>query len=135
EHYGFVLRLAGLFSPVWPMFRSRWLWLCLTVLLWSAPAQAQEFFGAIALGKNSSRFGYSYDWKTPSQASQRALQECGSPDCQVVVSFNGGCGAVAESAGRTGVGTGKTRALAEQAALKLCNEPTCKVTVWACNSQ
>ncbi|APB33462.1 hypothetical protein GlitD10_1142 [Gloeomargarita lithophora Alchichica-D10] len=117
------------------MLRPHWFWLLLPTVLWSLPAQAQESFGAIALGKNSSRFGYSYDWKNSSQATQRALRECGSPDCQVVLTFNNGCGAVAESANRTGVGTGKTRNLAEQAALKLCNEPGCKVTVWACNSR
>ncbi|MEN9215723.1 MAG: DUF4189 domain-containing protein [Gloeomargarita sp. HHBFW_bins_162] len=117
------------------MVRLHWFGFLLPVVLWSSPAYAQDAHGAIALGKNSTRFGFSYDWKTPTQAAQRALQECGSPDCQVVLSFNGGCGAVAESATRTGVGTGKTRALAEQAALKLCNEPTCKVTVWACNSK
>ncbi len=117
------------------MLRPHWCWLLLPLSLWSLPAQAQEPFGAIALGKQSSRFGYSYDWQTSSQASQRALQECGSPDCRVVLTFNGGCGAVAEGANRTGFGTGKNRDLAEQAARKLCDEASCKVTVWACNSR
>ncbi|WP_247215656.1 DUF4189 domain-containing protein [Synechococcus sp. C9] len=117
------------------MFRRRWFWIVLPLSLWCLPAHAQEAFGAIALSKQSSRFGYSYDWQSPSQASQKALQECGSADCRVVLTFNRGCGAVAEGVNRSGLGTGKTRNLAEQAALQLCNDPSCKITVWACNSR
>jgi hypothetical protein len=115
--------------------QSLWLWCLLSLVVWSWPAQAQELFGAIALGRKSDRFGYSYDWQNPTQANQKALRECGSPDCQVVLTFHGGCGAVAEGPSRTGLGTGKTRSLAEQAALQVCNEPGCRVTVWACNSR
>ncbi len=117
------------------MVRACWFWCLLPLVLWSVPAQAQELFGAIALSRTSNRFGYSYDWPSSAQATQRALQECGSPDCQVVLTFGGGCGAVAEGPNRTGLGTGKTRALAEQAALQVCREPGCRVTVWACNSR
>ncbi|MEN9206676.1 MAG: DUF4189 domain-containing protein [Gloeomargarita sp. GMQP_bins_120] len=110
-----------------------WWGAVIPLLLLAGPAYAREPVGAIAIGSRG-RFGYSYDWSNAVQANQRALQECGSPDCRVVLTFNGGCGAIAEGQGRLGTGTGKTRQLAEQAALKMCNDPTCQVTVWACNS-
>ncbi|MCS6782001.1 MAG: DUF4189 domain-containing protein [Gloeomargarita sp. SKYBB_i_bin120] len=114
------------------MKRQVWFGVGILLLVGAGPVYARDQVGAIAIGKG--RFGYSYDWSTPSQAQQRALQECGSPDCKVVLTFSGGCGAVAEGQGRIGIGTGKTRQLAEQAAIKVCNDPTCQVTVWACNS-
>ncbi|MCS6783427.1 MAG: DUF4189 domain-containing protein [Chloroherpetonaceae bacterium] len=115
------------------MGRRMWLMALLPLVVWAGPAYAREQVGAIAIGSRG-RFGYSYDWSNAVQANQRALQECGSPDCKVVLTFSGGCGALAEGQNRLGTGTGKTRQQAEQAAMKLCNDPTCRVTVWACNS-
>ena len=52
-------------------------------------------FGAIAYGATTGRWGYSNDYSSQAQASQRAVKECGQPDCVVRVWFRDECGALA----------------------------------------
>ncbi|QIS05083.1 DUF4189 domain-containing protein [Nocardia brasiliensis] len=69
----------------------------------SAPAaQAKPYnYGAIALSTSTGLIGYSYDYPDSSSAQARAVRSCGARDCETVVWFANGCGAVAYS-NRTG---------------------------------
>lgn len=57
-------------------------------------------YGAIALSSSTGLIGYSYDYTELAGAKARALRGCGAADCELVVWFANGCGAVAYS-GRT----------------------------------
>ncbi|WP_167837553.1 DUF4189 domain-containing protein [Nocardia altamirensis] len=72
-------------------------------LAFSAPAaQAAPYnYGAIALSTSTGLIGYSYDYPDSAAAQSRAVRQCGAGDCQSVVWFANGCGAVAYSS-RTG---------------------------------
>lgn len=62
--------------------------------------------GALAIDSNQgSQYGFAHGYPNTSQASQRALNECGG-GCQVVETFNSGCGAYAadQSRGSTAYG-------------------------------
>ncbi len=65
----------------------------------TAPAaQAAPYnYGAIALSTSTGLIGYSYDYPDSSSAKARAVRSCGAGDCEVVVWFANGCGAVAYS--------------------------------------
>lgn len=55
--------------------------------------------GSIAYGVGGGRFGMSNDYSSREAAEERALRECGSRDCEVVVSFKNECAAVATGDG------------------------------------
>ena len=56
-------------------------------------------FGAIAFSGSTGGFGYSFDYRTKSQAEARALRECAARakkrDCRILVWFRNQCGALA----------------------------------------
>jgi serine/threonine-protein kinase len=98
-------------------------------------------YGAIAYGKSSLRYGYSFDAGSRYDAESRALSECGAADCAVVVWFVNACGALARSThGQIGWGWAATREQAESIALGYCEKESggrypCSVLVWACTSR
>jgi serine/threonine-protein kinase len=57
-------------------------------------------YGAIAYSWRTGAYGYGYNYPTRSSAERRALNECGSLDCRVVVWVRNACAALAEN--RTG---------------------------------
>jgi hypothetical protein len=83
-------------------------------------------------------WGYSYDQLTEDPAKQAATAKCGS--CTVRLSWNQGCGALAQSTANKsvmGTGTGSNRAAAEGAAKAEClskGAGPCNIAVYACNS-
>lgn len=93
---------------------------------------------AIAYDDKTGGWGYSFDQLTEDLAKQGATSKCGT--CSVRVSWNQGCGALAESSTKKGVmgtGVGSNRVAAEGAARSECASKgggTCKVLIWACNS-
>jgi hypothetical protein len=61
----------------------------------AAPADAG--YGAIAYDQNSGKEGASWNQKTPAEANELALKECGSAECRVHPVEPKGCGALAMS--------------------------------------
>jgi hypothetical protein len=88
---------------------------------------ANDYYGAIARSQSTGSHGYSYDYATRNAAETRALRECesysGTGDCQVLVWFSNGCGALAEANnGAAGSGWGTDVDLAEYYAMESCQE-------------
>lgn len=83
-------------------------------------------------------WGYSFDQLTEDLAKKKATEKC--PTCAVKLTWNQGCGALAQSESKKDVlttGLGTTRTLAEGAAKTDCvakGGGTCKVLIYACNS-
>ena len=92
--------------------------------------------GAIALQRDTGRFGYAYAATTSRAAKLEALKQCADPRCEVVVSFSNACGALARKPARGPKGyfaaKGATRQEAEAKALRLCAAGDCAITAWAC---
>lgn len=94
---------------------------------------------AIAYDENTGGWGYSFDQLTADLAKQAATSKC--PTCTVRLTWNQGCGALAQSTTKKNLmtaATGTTRTAAEGAAKVDCVSKgggTCNVVVWACNSK
>ncbi|WP_159080625.1 DUF4189 domain-containing protein [Nocardia suismassiliense] len=103
----------------------------------SAPtAQAKAYnYGAIALSTSTGLIGYSYDYPDSSSAQARAVRSCGASDCETVVWFANGCGAVSYS-NRTGNYSwayAASRGRAQSKALSL-NNSDAYIVHWNCTS-
>ncbi len=105
-------------------------------------ASTIEAAGAIAVGR-CDRHGYAYDYSAMSGARARAMAECaenGDTTCEVVVTFNGACGAFAVDGdcGARGWGWAQNRRGAERIALAQCAKfggAACTIRRWVCESQ
>jgi hypothetical protein len=102
----------------------------------TVPAAAAEggkkgSHGAIAINRDSRAVGYAYDFKSAQDAKREALARCGEKQCEVVVTFRGGCAAVARSGKRLVTAAGATRDEAETKATRKCGKD-CAVLAWAC---
>ena len=89
-------------------------------------------YGAIALERESGRFGYAYNSATSRAAKIEALNHCADPRCEVMASFRNACGALARGAKQYFPATGATRPEAESKARRLCAAKDCEVVTWAC---
>lgn len=93
---------------------------------------------AIAFDEKTGGWGYSHDQLTPDLATSAATSKCGS--CTVRLTWNQGCGALAQSTTNKALMTtalGDTRLAAEGAATADCvakGGGTCKILVYSCNS-
>ena len=87
--------------------------------------------GAIAVNRDSKAVGYAHDFKSARDANREALARCGEKQCEVVVTFRGGCAAVTRSGKRISTATGNTRDEAETKATRKCGKD-CAVLAWAC---
>jgi len=105
----------------------------------TTPEPPPPSYGAIAYGRSSRAFGFSYRWPSQAKAERVALQNCAEhgDDCEIMVWFEHNCGAVAAGSGTSafwGLGDGDGRARA--AALGKCREEegeACKIKVSACS--
>jgi hypothetical protein len=97
-------------------------------------------FGAIAYGRHSGAWGYSYNWDTQKEAEENALAQCkknDGPDCEVMVWYQRECGAVASADGDKaywGIGDGGGAAGAN--ALASCKKDggkNCDIQVEKCS--
>ncbi len=102
----------------------------------SAPAHS---YGAIAYGRKSGAWGYSFHWDNRAKAQSVAMKNCAqqAQDCEVTVWFDRKCGAVAADAGPTafwgiGDGAGQARAAALNECMK-AGSKGCKVQVSQCS--
>lgn len=94
---------------------------------------------AIAFDEKNGGWGYSFDQLTEELAKKAATEKC--PSCTVRLTWNQGCGALAQSEKKRDVmttATGSTRAAAEGEAKTSCMSAAgggiCKVLIYACNS-
>jgi len=95
-------------------------------------------FGSIAYSKSTGHWGYSYGYGDPTSANLGARNYCGKDDCEVMVVFWNGCGALAKGRnGGMGWGTAGSRSGAESQALQECNsiDSDCEVICWACSGR
>lgn len=102
-------------------------------------------YGALAIDAlQGDRWGWAVDYPTPEGAFSRAMEECGTNTCFVVMTFNGGAAAYAadQTEGSTAYGwaTASTSAEAKQIALDFCRERAgvygdCIVRVWGEESE
>ncbi len=101
-----------------------------------ARAAKKGVHGAIALQRDSGRFGYAADALTSRAAKLEALKQCADPRCEVVATFTNACGALARNPARGAKGyfpaTGAVRQEAETKALRLCAAKDCELVAWAC---
>lgn len=93
---------------------------------------------AIAFDEKTGGWGYSHDQLTEELAKSAATSKCGT--CTVRLSWNQGCGALAQSTSKKEImatGTGTNRPAAEGAARTECvgkGGGACNILVYACNS-
>ena len=87
--------------------------------------------GALAYHRDSGSFGYAVNAADSRSARIAALNQCGHPKCEVVVSLSKDCGAVANGPKRFVASRGATRQEAETRALRQCGD-ACQVVGWAC---
>ena len=101
-----------------------------------ARAAKKGAHGAIALQRDTGRFGYASDALTSRAAKLEALKQCADPRCEVVATFTNACGALARHPARGAKGyfpaTGAVRQEAEAKALRLCAANECELVAWAC---
>jgi hypothetical protein len=101
-------------------------------------AASTQKHAAIAYDEKTGGWGYSYDQLTEELAKSKATEKCGS--CTVKVTWNQGCGALAQSTTKKNImttGLGVNQAAAEGAAKSECvakGGGACNVVVWSCNS-
>ncbi|MFD6163370.1 DUF4189 domain-containing protein [Nocardia sp. NPDC060256] len=82
------------------------------------PDSTGRYYGSIALNPKNGDTASSWNYPSWESSDARALAECGSRDCFVVVRYADGCGAVAaNSDGKWAVGTGRDLAEAERNAI------------------
>jgi hypothetical protein len=109
----------------------------LGIALFSAQTMAA---GALAIDSNQGgAYGWAEGYANTNQAEQRALRECGG-GCQIVLTYNNGCGAyAADQAGgssASGWGTASSDGAAQSRALSECQSRggrSCVVRAWSCN--
>ncbi|MGE0666219.1 MAG: DUF4189 domain-containing protein [Sphingomonadales bacterium] len=101
----------------------------------SGPAAS---FGAIAYGKVSQAYGYSFGFADSRGAQKKAMATCriNGDDCAIVATFSNGCAAVAAASGPGyAVAQGGTEQAAQAQALKRCRADGitgCEIQVWSC---
>lgn len=93
---------------------------------------------AIAYDEKTGGWGYAFDQLTEDMAKSAATAKC--PSCTVRLSWNQGCGALAQSTTKKEImttGLGSNRPAAEGAARADClakGGTSCNILVYACNS-
>jgi len=125
-----LMRRSTLIAVVLPAF--------VATLLAAPPARAAEY-GAIAWDKQTGKSGWSWNQPTQKQADEKALAECGTSGCKVIIRAGSAmCGALASTdAGKfIGASSRKDRDAARLASLKQCEKGKageCVVRFTDCN--
>lgn len=82
------------------------------------PDSAGRYYGSLALNPKNGDTASGFNYPSWESSDARALAECDSRDCFIVVRFVDGCGAVSVSSdGKWAVGTGRDRGEAERNAI------------------
>lgn len=109
----------------------------LSMLCMSLMTYATDYYGAIAINKETGRTGYSYDYTSRGGAENRALAECGK-GCKIATWVRNGCAAVAYSpntktGGYSWAGTGRLGQV-QSGAKQECGKSDCVVKASFCTS-
>lgn len=91
--------------------------------------------GAYAYSSSTGRYGYAYSYNDVDSASERALEECGTDDCEVVLLFKN-CGALAKgNKGAVGWAYASDVDRAESIAMGECSKhgSGCQIVSSQCN--
>lgn len=100
-----------------------------------ANADAYDYWGAIAISRQTGNTGYSYNYSSAAAAQAQAVSECGVADCQTVVWFVNGCGAVAQATDLSwGWGWGSSLSVAEAYALAGTSGYGARIVRWTCTT-
>ena len=106
----------------------------------TTPPPPPPAYGAIAYGKKSGAWGYSYHWDSRAKAESVAMENCSKNgnDCEVMVWFQRECGAVAApaDAGAAYWGLGDGEGAAREEAMRQCTKDGgkgCEVKVSQCS--
>lgn len=112
----------------------------LLMLCMSLMTYAKDYYGAIAINKETGAYGYSYDYSYQSNAENAALVECRKRGgtCEIATWVRNGCAAVAYSPktkkyGWAWAGTGRLNQVARDAKSS-CNQSDCVVKANFCTS-
>ncbi|NMN98508.1 DUF4189 domain-containing protein [Antrihabitans stalactiti] len=102
----------------------------------TAPANAAvDNYGSIAYSPTTGNVGWSYDYANRATAEAVATGYCNASDCQAVVWFYNGCGALSvASDGAYGWGYAPTREGAEYHALRNTPGPNGHIVRWVCTT-
>jgi hypothetical protein len=87
-------------------------------------------WGAIAYSTTTGAYGFAVDQASRRAAETQAFRQCG--DCDVMKTFRGACGAIAEAEKHYAWDTGPSREIAEMKARRKCGADACRISVWAC---
>lgn len=110
------------------------------ISLFSTPALAQDYYGAIAYSQDTDAHGWSYDYPTRAEAEARAMSECAQygRGCEVTTWFRNACGALAVGSNRGwGASWGEDQYAAQAEAMSICrrHDKGCDVVRWACTTR
>jgi len=97
-----------------------------------APADAVNYYGALALSPSTGATGRAWDYPNSREANSAANGACGYTDCRVVASFVNGCGAIASSPSYWGYGWASDLYTAQSIALNYAGGGY--VYDWLCTS-
>ncbi|NEW42128.1 DUF4189 domain-containing protein [Nocardia cyriacigeorgica] len=87
-------------------------------VLGAGSASAAGQYAAIAFSGQTVLYGVSVDEASDEAARGAALANCGQSDCQVLISWANGCGALVENKEGVAAASGANREQAEQAAFR-----------------
>ena len=111
--------------------------LLIVLTAFTAPAAADDNYGAIAFSTSSGALGWSYDYSSRGGAEEEALKQCG-PGCEVAIWFKNACAAIATSSNHSyGTGWASERGEAEGIAMRACRQyaSDCSIARWQCTTR
>ncbi len=88
-------------------------------------------FGAIAHHPRGAEVGWATDRRTSREAGAEALKQCGHPRCEIAITVQNACAALARGPKQVKAQKGVSRQEAEARALSRCGEG-CEVVAWTC---
>jgi hypothetical protein len=110
-------------------------------LLFSSPARAADYYGAIAYSPSTRAWGWSADFDSMVAAQAVAEQKCrdasdNARDCRWVVWFQNACGALGIGNTSWGADWGSSELEAKYNALLACNDYSCgcEIAVTVCTT-
>jgi hypothetical protein len=109
----------------------------LALVLQTAPAAAQDYYGAIAYSNSNGAMGWAYDHRSRAAAENDALARC-SGSCRIAIWFRNACAAIATSPDHAyGTGWSTSRREAEGIAMNVCRQHSgnCSVERWICTTR
>lgn len=89
-------------------------------------------YGAIALNRETGRYGYAYNQGSRASAESVAQSHCGY-NCTPIVWFANGCAALAQSGNRFGAGVAQSSPVAQRKALNTCGVGRCRIVLSQCS--